>query len=179
MYDSHGNLDTLGRLATDRPVVLKLYGAYNLTRNTLVGLNFYGGSGTPMTTYVNTVNQTELFVEGRGDMGRTPFYSKTDLLVSHELPMAGNKRVRLELNVLNLFNQKTSRHIFNFLNRGGGVPRASSAINLTNVNLVNGYDYNALLRATPDGANAFDPRFGMADLFEPGTQGQVSVKFLF
>ncbi len=179
MYDSHGTLDTLGRLATDRPVVLKLYGAYNLTRNTLVGLNFYGGSGTPMTTYVNTVNQTELFVEGRGDMGRTPFFSKTDLLLSHELPMSGNKRVRLELNVLNLFNQKTSRHIFNFLNRGGGVARASSAINLTNVNLVNGYDYNALLRATPDGENAFDPRYGMADLFEPGTQGQVSVKFLF
>ena len=83
-----------------------------------------------MTTYVNTVNQTEIFVEGRGDMGRTPFYSKTDLLVSHELPMAGNKRLRFELNVLNLFNQKTARHIFNYLNRGAGAPRASSAIDL-------------------------------------------------
>ena len=54
-------------------------------------------------------------------MGRTPFYSKTDLLVSHELPMAGNKRLRFELNVLNLFNQKTARHVFNYLNRGAGV----------------------------------------------------------
>ena len=69
-------------------------------------------------------------VEGRGDMGRTPFYSKTDLLVSHEMQMAGNKRLRFELNVLNLFNQKTARHLFNYLNRGAGAPRAASAINL-------------------------------------------------
>ncbi len=179
MFDSYGNLDVRGRLATDRPVVAKFYGGYQFLRNTQVGAFVYVGSGTPVTTYVNSVNQTELFVEGRGDMGRTPVFSKTDLLLSHELPMAGNKRLRLELNVLNVFNQKTARHIFNFLNRGAGTPRASSAINLANVDLYQGYDYNAMIRATSDGANALDPRYGMADLFEPGTQGQVSVKFLF
>jgi hypothetical protein len=179
MFDSHGNLDVLGRLATDRPVVAKFYGGYNIFQNTQIGAFIYVGSGTPMSTYVNSVNQTELFVEGRGDMGRTPVYNKTDLLVSHELPMAGNKRLRLELNVLNLFNQKTARHVFNYLNRGAGAARASSAINLANVDLFKGYDYNAMIRATSDGANAFDPRFGMDDLFEAGTQGQVSVKFLF
>jgi hypothetical protein len=179
MYDAYGTLDVRGRLATDRPVVLKLYGAYNIARNTQIGAFIYAGSGTPMTTYVNTVHQTELFVEGRGDMGRTPFYNKTDLLVSHELEMAGSKRLRLELNVLNLFNQKTARHLFNYLNRGAGAARASSAIDLETTNLNNGYDYRAMIAATPDGANAFDPRYGMADLFEPGTQGQVSVKFLF
>jgi hypothetical protein len=179
MFDSRGNLDVRGRLATDRPVVAKFYGGYNFARNTQIGAFVYVGSGTPMSTYVNTVNQTEVFVEGRGDMGRTPAFSKTDLLLSHELPMAGNKRVRLELNVLNLFNQKTARHVFNYLNRGAGTPRASSAINLHDFDLYQGYDYNALLRATPDGANAYDPRYGMDDLFEAGTQGQVSVKFLF
>ena len=93
--------------------------------------------------------------------------------------MAGTKRLRFELNVLNLFNQKTARHVFNYLNRGAGAPRASSAISLRNVDLFDGYDYRAMIRATPDGANAFDPRYGMDDLFEAGTQGQVSVKFLF
>ena len=68
--------------------------------------------------------------------------------------MAGNKRLRLELNVLNLFNQKTARHVFNYLNRGAGAARASSAINLATIDLYKGYDYNALIRATPDGANA-------------------------
>jgi len=178
-FDSHGTLDVRGRLATDRPFVAKFFGSYNPWQNTQIGAFIYAGSGTPMTTYVNTVHQTELFVEGRGDMGRTDFYNRTDLLVSQEMAMAGHKRLRFELNVLNLFNQKTSRHVFNYLNRGAGTARPSSAIDLARTNLSNGYDYNAMIRATPDGANAFDPRHGMDDLFEPGTQGQVAVKFLF
>jgi hypothetical protein len=178
MFDSHGNLDVTGRLATDRPVVAKFYGAYMLG-NTTIGGNIYAGSGTPLTTYVVTNHQTEVYVDGRGDMGRTPMLNRTDLLVSHELPMTGNRRLRFELNVLNLFNQKTSRHRFNYLNRGGGVARPSSAIDLGGVNLNNGYDYNALIRASSDGANAYDPRYGMDDLFNTGTQGQFSVKFLF
>jgi hypothetical protein len=36
-----------------------------------------------------------------------------------------------------------------------------------------------MIRSTPDGANAFDPRFEMDDLFNPGTQGQFLVKWLF
>ena len=113
-------------------------------------------------------------------MGRTPMFSKTDLLVSHELPMAGNKRLRLELNVLNLFNQKTARHVFNYPQPRRPVLAARVVSDRSaHFDLYNGYDYNALLRATPDGANAYDPRYGMDDLFEPGTQGQVSVKFLF
>ena len=57
-------------------------------------------------------------------MGRTPVLTRTDLLLSHELRMTGSKRLRFELNVLNLFNQKTTRHIFNYLNRGLAPTRA-------------------------------------------------------
>jgi hypothetical protein len=46
------------------------------------------------------------------------------------------------------------------------------------VNLFNGYNYRQI-EATSNGQNTYDPRYGMADLFEAGTQGQVSVKFLF
>ena len=91
----------------------------------------------------------------------------------------GNKRLRFELNLLNAFNQKTSRHEFNFLNRGAGAPRQSSSINLSNVDLSKGYDYTALINASADGANAYDPRYGKDDLFEPGTQGYFTVRFLF
>jgi hypothetical protein len=179
MWDSHGNLDVLGNLATDRPHVFKAYGAYQFPFGTQVGANLYAGSGTPMTTYVNSSHQSEIFVEGRGDMGRTDMLSRTDLLVSHELGLMNSKRLRFELNVLNIFNQKTSRHLFNFLNRGGGAARPSSGLDLTHVDLRNGYDYNALLRTTPDGANAYDPRYGMDDLFNDGAQGYFSVKFIF
>jgi hypothetical protein len=87
--------------------------------------------------------------------------------------------LQVELNVLNVFNQKTATHLFNWLNRGAGSPRASSAINLSQIDLATGYDYNALIRATPDGANAYDPRYGQADLFNEGTQGQLTIKFVF
>ena len=33
--------------------------------------------------------------------------------------------------------------------------------------------------ATPDGAGAYDPRYGMADLFNDGAQGQITVKLIF
>lgn len=168
----------LGRLATDRPNVLKLYGAYTLPFGTQIGANVYAGSGTPISTYVVTLNQTNLFVNGRGDMGRTPFLTRTDLLVSHELNVSRQK-IRLELNVQNLFNQKTATHIFNYLNRGAGLPRASSAIDLSKTDLTKGFDYNALIKASPDGLNAYDPRYGMADLWQTGAQGQFSIKFIF
>ncbi len=179
LWDSRGNLDVLGRLATDRPHALKLYGAYDLPFGTQVGAFVYAASGTPMTTYVNTTNQIPVMPFGRGDMGRTPTLSRTDLLLTHELSMAGAKRVRFEMNVLNVFNQKATRHIFNNLNLGAGNPRQSAAIDLSRTDLARGYDVNALILATPDGANARDVRYGMADLFDDGTKGQFTVKFLF
>jgi hypothetical protein len=182
LWDSHGNLDVRGRLATDRPHVVKLYGAYQFGMGTQVGAFFYGGSGTPISTQVVGQDQYAPLVNGRGDMGRTPILTRTDLLISHELSLADRKRLRLELNLQNLFNQKTATHIFNFLNKGapsGGQTRPANAIDFTDVNLAAGYDYNALIRATQEGAGSYDPRYGMEDLFNPGLQGQFSVKFIF
>jgi hypothetical protein len=180
LWDSHGNLDVVGRLATDRPHVVKLYGAYTLPTRTNIGAFFYGASGTPVSTYVTSTHSADLFVNGRGDMGRTPTLFRTDLQVAHDLPLGGSQRLRVELNVLNLFNQKTARHIYNYLNKGGIIPdRSSSYIDLSGVDLSKGYDYNALIRATTDGEGAFDPRYGKADLFEPGARGYVTLKYLF
>jgi hypothetical protein len=84
--------------------------------------------------------------------------------------------------VQNIFNQKTATHIFNYLNKGapaGGQTRPANAIDFSDVNLAAGYDYNALILATQEGALSYDPRYGMEDLFNPGLQGQFSVKFIF
>ena len=183
LWDSQGNLDPLGRLATDRPHVVKLYGGYVMPFGTTLAANFYGGSGTPLTTYVTTTNGTRVFVNGRGDMGRTPALMRTDLLVAHDVNMGGNKRLRAEFNVLNLFNRKVARYQWVWLNRTSPDVRArpAAALDLSRVDLSKGYDYNALLAATPDGRanNVRDPRYGMEDIFDAGTQAYFTIKYLF
>ena len=81
--------------------------------------------------------------------------------------------------MINLFNQKTTRHIFNYLNKGAGAARGVVGNRPDNVDLAKGYDYRALIAATPDGANAYDVRYGMADLFEDGTRAYATVRFEF
>jgi len=122
-----------------------------------------------------------VFVEGRGDMGRTPAYTRTDLLISHDVPLSGNKHMKVEYNVLNLFNQKTTRYIYNGLNRGlgAGQQRTSAAIDMRTVDLTKGYDYNALILATSEGKGAYDPRYGKPALFEDGFRSYVTLKFEF
>jgi len=183
LFDSHGNI-VYGNLATDRPNVFKVYGSYTKGwgrwGSTDLGTFFYGASGTPVSTLVTTVNQIDAFVNGRGDLGRTPHFTQTDLMIAHEFKIGETKRIRFEANATNVFNQKTSRSVFSWLNRGGGVAGgASSYISLANTNLFNGYNYNALIRATPNGAGAYDPRFGMTDLWNTGFQGRLLVKFIF
>ena len=183
LFDARGNLDIQGRLATDRPHVLKLYGSKDLkwsnSQVTDLGLFFYVGSGTPLTTNVWTANHIPVMVNGRGDMGRTPVLNYTDLLIGHEFRMGEVKRLRFEVNALNLFNQKTSRNRFNGLNR----EQESSFISLANVDLFQGFNYQQLIAGTPDaqpGARgAIDPRYGLDDIFNPGFSARIGIKFTF
>jgi hypothetical protein len=179
VFDSRGNLNLLGRLPTDRPHVFKLYGAYTLRFGTEVGLYFNASSGTPITSYAYTTDQIPMMVNGRGDLGRTPFFTQTDLNVGHVFTVAGEKKLKLEFNMINLFNQKTARHVYNCLNYdciNGQVP---SGMNMSGINLFQGFNYNALIGASSNGQAAFDPRYQKEDLFNPGFSGRLGVKFSF
>jgi hypothetical protein len=146
LWDSTGHLDVQGPLPTDRPHVVKVLGGYEFASGSDIGAFFYLGSGTPLTTQVTTANQTLVFVNGRGDLGRTPWLNYTDLLVGHDFRFTERQTVRVEFNMLNVFNQKTARHRFTDLNRG---------------------------------ADAFDPRYGMEDLFNTGFSGRLGLKWIF
>lgn len=181
LWDSKGNLDPQGRLATDRPHVVKLYGSRSFkwkgNQQTEVGAAFYGGSGTPLTTLVNTINGTQVFVNGRGDLGRTPVLTYTNMVVGHEVKFGEVKRMRVEFNADNLFNQKTARGVWTQLNRA----IASAEIDLSNVDLAKGYDFNALIKTTPDSPRglALSPLFNKADIFNRGFAGRLQLKFIF
>lgn len=183
LFDSKGHLDTRGLLATDRTHVFKWNGGYEFGLDRFgrssVSAFLYVGSGTPLSTVVHTRNHLPVLVNGRGDLGRTPLLSQTDLQFAHVIDISEGQDLRIELNVLNAFNQKTARHRFVSVNRGTGVAVDSSAIDLSGVDLRQGYDYNARIQATTDGANAFDPRYGNDDLFSEGLSARLGVKWSF
>jgi len=191
MFDSRGNF-LYGRLETDRPHVFKLYGSYKLKFGTEIGARFYGGSGTPITTRVEDLNQIPLMVNGRADAGRMPFLNTTDLLLSHEFNFSEAKKLRFEFNITNLFNQKTARYQQNIVTR---YRDTSSAIDISEVNLLKGYDWRALLAQTeyakdktrstdpnsldPTKNWAVDPTYGKFDVFNDGFAGRFGLKFIF
>jgi len=188
MFDSHGNIGVDGLLPTDRPNVVKMYGSYQLKTGTNIGVNFIAENGTPVSKSVQSILRYPILVEGRGSLGRTPFYNQTDLLVTHDIKMQGSKRLRLEANILNVFNQKTVRHIFDTVNRIGSNGRVlpSSGLVLTQQNLLVGYNYDALLATTPDAlkttgnaAGYKDPRYGLGDIFNPGFDARLALRFMF
>ncbi|MCW5966139.1 MAG: TonB-dependent receptor [Bryobacterales bacterium] len=102
-----------GRLATDRPHTVKLFGGYVLGNKlgaTTFAPNILLYSGTPLTTEVDAISTTPVVPYGRGDLGRTPVFFNTDFNVMHEFKTIGSKenlRVRLELTIFNLFNSAT------------------------------------------------------------------------
>jgi hypothetical protein len=191
MFDSYGRFLT-GRLETDRPHVFKAYGSYSFKWGTEAGVRFYLGSGTPITTRVENLSQIPIMVEGRANAGRLPTLNTTDLMIAHQFSFAETKKLRVEFNMTNLFNQKTARYKQNIVTR---YRDSSSAMDMSAVNLLEGYNWHDLLAATeyaqdptltsdpysldPNKNWAVDPTYNQFDLFNDGFSGRLAVKFIF
>ena len=78
-----------------------------LNFGTSVGLNEYVASGVPVTRELAIFPPSNfpLQYQGRMSDGRTDVFSQTDLQVAHDIKFSGEKRLRLEMTVQNLFNQ--------------------------------------------------------------------------
>ncbi len=183
MWDSKGNYDLTGRLGSDRPNALKLYGSYMIPSKlgeTQIGLNFRVTSGVPMSTWVMDTQRIPLFVNGRGDMGRSPVMSNTDLLLTHEVKFGESSKVlHFEFNAQNLFNQSIAQYVYPYYNR---YRVASSAISMSAVDLKAGYNWQSMVAGTQDATKTWgakDPRFGKPDSFSTGFQGRFGIKFQF
>ncbi len=112
-YTAYG-ADDYGPLATDRPHVVKAYGGYtidwrgNKANSTELSFFWTGESGTPQTTSV-AIESTNVVWKKRGDMGRTPVLTQTDLGLSHGYKFGRDSKFKLvgDINVTNVFNQHT------------------------------------------------------------------------
>jgi hypothetical protein len=180
-FDSHGKL-VEGRLATDRPNAFKFYGAYDLKSKlgtTTFGPSFAIMSGTPLTTQVAVISSTPVYVNGRGDLGRTPVYSNTDFLVSHEfaIPAREGMRLKFDLNISNLFNQST------ITDRNQDLLHPNYGEHLSIVpqeNFFKGFDYKKMLAdGFADGSLTTNPLFGLANGYQGPRYLRLGMKFIF
>ena len=178
-YDANGKL-VYGRLATDRPHAFKLFASRSFTSKlgkTELGPVFFLQSGTPITTEAAVISSTPVFVNGRGDMGRTPVFSETSLLLSHEVKTGlkiqnQETSLRFELNVSNLFNQNTTGNIAgNYLHPNDGQLQFDNE-----ADAFRGYNYVAM-RA--DQHIRVDPRYGMASAFQAPRFIRIGARFIF
>lgn len=111
-YTAAGEPD-LGRLATDRPHVFKAFGGYSFrwdnarTNETSVSAFTTIQSGTPLTTIYSLYSVTSAILFERGDLGRTPRFTETDLSVSHTYKFGRDNKFGIEpyVSIRNLFDE--------------------------------------------------------------------------
>lgn len=146
-----------GRLQTDRPHVFNIYGAYifdwmgsKSNSTEIVGFQTVT-SGQPQTTTIygaSTVTPQILF--GRGDLGRSPVFSQTDLNFTHRYRFGSDSQFTLafDLNFLNLLDQSTVTAIYTVMNPSTAqINGPALGFPNTTTGYANGYTNGTLLNA--------------------------------
>lgn len=127
-----------GKLATDRPHAVKIFGGYTLdwfgksTNQTDFTVAFLGTSGTPLSSQVSFFN-ANTFLFGRGDLGRTPVFTQTDFAITHRIKLGEDSKYgfAFEANITNLFDEKNITDFFT-TRAIGSIAGTQSGFNLFN-----------------------------------------------
>jgi hypothetical protein len=173
MMFKDGGVGSYGLLPTDRPHQFKTQFIYSFPFGTSFGIDEYVASGLPVTREIGIYPPNTLPVQylGRNSDGRTPVYSQTNLQVQHQFRLAGDRRLDVVFNVLNLFNQKTEISKFSTYQQSGlGVTPNETLF----------YTGQQTLAQLIDSQHvAKDPRFLQANAFQLPLQARFGVKFVF
>ena len=193
-FTAEGTKDN-GRLPTDRPHVFNIYGAYifdwkgSRTNSTEISAFQTITSGTPMTTSIyGSSGTTPQIFRPRGDLGRSPVYSQTDLNITHRYRFGRDSRFTMafDVNILNLFDQATLLSVYPTMNPS--TARVDAAAlgftgDLRNVPYSNGYTSGTLLpaflaymAASPDRT---DIRYKMPQQFQSPRAVRFGMRFMF
>ncbi len=178
--DSHGKI-AMGRLPTDRPHSLKFFGGYTLKSklgSTTFSPNIMAYSGSPLSSDVQLVDtQAWMYFNGRGDMGRTPFFYQFDANVMHEFAPFKNHesmKVRLEASVFNMLNSSIVTDRFNlYSHQIDGVVQVPDGIASI---FSKGVDVKALMATQ---GIRVDPEYGKADIFQGPRNMRFQLSFFF
>jgi hypothetical protein len=174
-FDQNGQ-PVLGRLATDRPHQLKFQGHYHFRFGTMLGVNQYAWSGIPMTREVAVIppNNFPVAYQGRNSDGRTPVLAQTDFFAAHDFRFGGRKALRVQIDVINLFDQATSINRWTTLFSSGGINFTEPDFYAGRVN----FD-QAIQSRLAAGSATLDPRFGLDRDFLDARVIRLGVKFGF
>lgn len=189
-FTARGEKDN-GRLQTDRPHVFNIYGAYifnwmkSKTNSTEISGFQTITSGQPQTTtiYGASTVTPQIFL-GRGDLGRSPVYSQTDVNITHRVRFGNDSRFTIagDFNVLNLWNQSTVTGIYTTMNPSSA-PVNASALGLSQVAYANGITsgtiLNQMIARINSQADRSDIRYGMPFLYQSPRVVRFGVRFLF
>ncbi len=166
-----------GRLATDRPHTLKLFATYVVNSrwgSTNFAPRISAFSGTPLSTTFGVLGDP-MFPLGRGDLGRTPFFSNVDLLLYHEFRPAGwreGMRFRIEANATNLLNQAAITGVDTRYNH----PNDGDAQFTPLSSLYQKFDFRQVTAAQ---GLRVSPLYGMANSFQAPRSFRVGLHFFF
>ena len=160
--------ETTGKLPTDRPHQLKIYGAYTFDFGLTVGLYTYAMSGTPVSRMIPLNGLQGYYPVGRFSDGRTPFLTRTDLYLEYNLKFGGRYGLQFNANIINLFNQNIAQRKYPLYSMG--------SFYLSNAELLAGYDYQELVERL-DWPR--DPRFLKPGFYTPSIDVRLGVKFIF
>jgi outer membrane receptor protein involved in Fe transport len=175
-YDEKGN-EVLGLLPTDRPIQVKAQGSYSFKFGTSVGLNLFGMSGLPYTSYV-TYQSVPVYFKGRNDQGRVPFLTQADLNVLHDIKIKGQAKLQLQLTVLNLLDQDTVTSLAGAAYRdalvipGFATPQAAFFQS-------GGFSTTAIQAARLPASGRPQPTYNLANGYQSARGVRVAAKFTF
>ena len=194
-----------GRLATDRPHAFKFFGAYNFDWKSIFGhrlensgrnstelsASFIGLSGTPTSTQI-AVYGANVFPFGRGDLGRSPVFTQTDMALSHTYRFGDDGRMGLkfEVNALNVFNENNVTSVFQLISPDSltgttfGFTNAATAETDTIRAIFNGGLTDQIVAGFDRPAGdprriARDVRYGLPRTFQTPRQIRFGFKFFF
>ncbi len=126
-FDASGSQENVfGRLGTDRPHALKLFGSYDVKSKagtSTIGLSQLALSGSLDSTSVIYLS-APTYPFGRGDMGRTDPYTQTDLFFAHTVKTGERGSIKFEANFQNLFNEASVLSRVSQINRASAITDA-------------------------------------------------------
>jgi len=152
--------NVFGLLATDRPHQFKFFGNYLLNTKaggTTFSLSQQAFSGTPLSSEVTFI--VPVFYNGRGDLGRTPFFTQTDVLVAHSFNVTERVALKFDANVINLLNQATVVGRTTRINRNGDLGAFVA-------NPYGGYDAESFINPANGATPARNPIYNLPSAYQ-------------